>query len=115
MTIHSDPSTEARLDALDRIGAIGYPTKRDEAWRYAPHRMLGELSFGPHVELGTELPADLDDQLPALDGPRIVGLDTFLVDGAVLRGGKKVAGKGKKVAGKGKKAAGKGKMTAGKG
>ncbi len=78
MTIHSDPSTEARLDALDRIGAIGYPTKRDEAWRYAPHRMLGELSFGPHVELGTELPADLDDQVPALDGPRIV-----VVNGAV--------------------------------
>ena len=72
MTIHSDPSTEARLDALDRIGAIGYPTKRDEAWRYAPHRTLGELSFGPPVELGTDVPADLDAQIPALDGPRIV-------------------------------------------
>ena len=78
MTIHSDPSTEARLDALDRIGAIGYPTKHDEAWRYAPHRMLDELSFGPPVESGTEVPADLDDQIPALDGPRIV-----VVNGAV--------------------------------
>jgi Fe-S cluster assembly protein SufD len=47
VTIHSDPSTDARLGALARIEAIGYPTKRDEAWRYAPHRMLGELSFGP--------------------------------------------------------------------
>ena len=39
------------------------------------------------------------------DGPRIVGLDTFLVDGAVLRGGKKAvrtAGKGKKTVGKAK-------------
>jgi Fe-S cluster assembly protein SufD len=78
VTIHSDPSTEARLDALDRIGAIGYPTKHDEAWRYAPHRMLDELSFGPPVESGTEVPADLDDQIPALDGPRIV-----VVNGAV--------------------------------
>ena len=78
MTIHSDPSTEARLDALDRIGTIGYPTKRNEAWRYAPHRMLGELSFGPPVELSTEVPVDLDDQIPALDGPRIV-----VVNGAV--------------------------------
>jgi len=78
VTIHSDPSTEARLDALDRIGSIGYPTKRDEAWRHAPHRTLGELSFGPPVELGTEVPADLDDQIPALDGPRVV-----VVNGAV--------------------------------
>jgi Fe-S cluster assembly protein SufD len=72
VTIHSDPSTEARLDALDRIGAIGYPTKRDEAWRYAPHRTLGELSFGPPVQSGSGVPADLDAQIPALDGPRIV-------------------------------------------
>jgi len=78
VTIHSDPSTEARLDVLDRIGAIGYPTKRDEAWRYAPHRSLGELAFGPPVELGSGVPADLDDQIPVLDGPRIV-----VVNGAV--------------------------------
>jgi Fe-S cluster assembly protein SufD len=77
-TIHSDPSTEARLRALDRIDAIGYPTKRDEAWRHAPHRMLADLSFGSPVESGTEQPADLDDRIPALDGPRIV-----VVNGAV--------------------------------
>ena len=78
MTIHTDPSTEARLDALDRIGAIGYPTKRDEAWRYAPHAALGELSFGPPAESGNAVPADLDDQIPSLDGARIV-----VVNGAV--------------------------------
>lgn len=72
MTIDSDPSTSERLGALDRIDAIGYPTKRDEAWRYAPHRMLAELSFGPPVGSGIDVPADLDDQIPALDGPRIV-------------------------------------------
>ena len=67
----SDPSAAARLDALDRIGEIGYPTKRDEAWRYAPHRQLGELSFGPPVE-PTSLVPELDLQMPELDGPRIV-------------------------------------------
>jgi Fe-S cluster assembly protein SufD len=49
-----------------------YPTKRDEAWRYAPHRTLGELSFGPPVDLGATVPDDLDEQMPALGGPRIV-------------------------------------------
>jgi Fe-S cluster assembly protein SufD len=77
-TIHSDPSSEARLAALDRIDVIGYPTKRDEAWRHAPHRMLADLSFGPPVESGTEKPADLDNRIPALDGPRLV-----VVNGAV--------------------------------
>ena len=48
------------------------PTKRDEAWRYAPHRRLAELAFGPPVELGTVVPADLEQQIPALEGPRIV-------------------------------------------
>ena len=71
MTIHSDPSTGVRLDVLDRIGEIGYPTRRDEAWRHAPHRALGELSFGPAVG-SDEAPTDLDQRIPALDGPRIV-------------------------------------------
>ncbi len=51
---------------------MAYPTKRDEAWRYAPHRSLGELSFGPPVELGTVVPVDLEQQIPTLDGPRII-------------------------------------------
>mgnify|MGYP001823241299 CR=1 FL=1 len=51
---------------------LDYPTKRDEAWRYAPHRLLGQLSFGPPVDLGAPVPTDLDEQIPALGGPRIV-------------------------------------------
>ena len=66
------PSKVDDIDALDRIGLVRYPTKRDEAWRYAPHRQLGELSFGPHVESSGDLPADLDEQIPALAGPRVV-------------------------------------------
>jgi Fe-S cluster assembly protein SufD len=72
VTIDSDPSTEVYLDVSDRIGVTSYPTKRDEAWRYAPHRVLRDLSFGPCVGLGTEVPGDLDQLIPAVDGPRIV-------------------------------------------
>lgn len=68
----SSPSMVEDIDAVDRIGLVRYPTKRDEAWRYAPHRQLGELSFGPPVELSGDLPAGLDAQIPALAGPRFV-------------------------------------------
>jgi len=63
MSPAAPPAAGERLD---------YPTKRDEAWRYAPHRALSELSFGPPVELGDDVPPDLDEEIPALDGPRIV-------------------------------------------
>jgi Fe-S cluster assembly ATP-binding protein len=45
---HPDRPPRSSLDRLDRIGL---PTKRDEAWRYAPHRLLGELTFGPSTAL----------------------------------------------------------------
>lgn len=67
-----------RPTGLDQLDAIGFPTKRDEAWRYAPHRQLGELTFGPSVASGVDVPHDLDDRIPALDGPRVV-----IVNGAV--------------------------------
>jgi Fe-S cluster assembly protein SufD len=51
---------------------LALPTKRDEAWRYAPHRRLGELTFGPTVGAPDGLTVDLDDRLPVIDGPRIV-------------------------------------------
>ena len=50
---------------------LAYPTRRDEAWRYAPHRTLEALTFGTP----TTPPRDAGDpgeQLPGLDGPRIV-------------------------------------------
>ncbi len=57
---------------------LTYPTKRDEAWRYAPHDVLGQLSFGPPVESTRQLAPALDANIPALKGPRIV-----LVNGVV--------------------------------
>lgn len=71
-------SDSAPDDPLDPIGVIRYPTRRDDAWRYAPHPQLAELSFGPPTEMLGDLPANLDEQIPVLDGPRIV-----VVNGAV--------------------------------
>jgi Fe-S cluster assembly protein SufD len=62
-------TTDGHPDVLD---GIGLPTKRDEAWRYAPHRQLAALTFGPPTGAPDDLALDLDDRLPVLDGPRIV-------------------------------------------
>lgn len=59
-------------DHQDMIAGLTYPTKRDEAWRYAPHDVLGTLSFGPPVGSTSQLSAGLDAKIPALEGPRIV-------------------------------------------
>ncbi len=60
-----------RAEALELVESLHLPTKRDEAWRYAPHKTLSELTFGPATATDA-LPTDIDDQVPALDGPRIV-------------------------------------------
>jgi len=60
------------------VAGLAYPTKRDEAWRYAPHDVLSQLSFGPSVESTRQLPPALDANIPALKGPCIV-----LVNGVV--------------------------------
>ena len=65
----SKPSLATRREQSD---AVDYPTKRDEAWRYAPHDELARLSFGPPVTTASSVPADVEEQIPALDGPRIV-------------------------------------------
>jgi Fe-S cluster assembly protein SufD len=70
-------TTDGHPDVLD---GIGLPTKRDEAWRYAPHRQLAELTFGPTVNASSVSPLELDGKVPELDGPRIV-----VVNGVVDR------------------------------
>ena len=70
-------TTDGHPDVLD---GIGLPTKRDEAWRYAPHRQLAELTFGPTADGSTVSARDLDGRIPELDGPRVV-----VVNGVVDR------------------------------
>lgn len=60
-----------RTAALERMQSLELPTKRDEAWRYAPLKPLGELVFGPATTLAA-VPANVDDQIPDIDGPRVV-------------------------------------------
>jgi len=62
----------------DVLDGIALPTKRDEAWRYAPHRQLAGLTFGPSVGGSTVSAGDLDGRVAEVDGPRIV-----VVNGAV--------------------------------
>ena len=61
----------SRTAALEQVGSLSLPTKRDEAWRYAPHKALGQLTFGPATATDTEL-ADINDQIPHIDGPHLV-------------------------------------------
>ena len=77
MTMSAAATTDGHPDVLD---GIGLPTKRDEAWRYAPHRQLAGLTFGPSAGGSTVSAGDLDGRIPELDGPRIV-----VVNGVVDR------------------------------
>jgi Fe-S cluster assembly protein SufD len=61
----------SRSAALEQMASLSLPTKRDEAWRYAPHKVLGQLTFGPATATDAVL-ADIDSQIPHVDGPRIV-------------------------------------------
>jgi Fe-S cluster assembly protein SufD len=70
----------SRTAALDQVGSLTLPTKRDEAWRHAPHEMLGRLTFGP-ATAPESVPADVDGQIPVIDGPRLV-----IVNGVVDQG-----------------------------
>ena len=80
-TVADTPSPLASSTSwADRVDALEYPTRRDEAWRYAPHADLGALSFGPGAEPATVDATDVASQIPSLDGPSIV-----IVNGVVDR------------------------------
>ena len=79
-TTTADRSNRPPTERLERSNAIDYPTKRDEAWRYAPHSELGRLSFGPPAASARSVPADVEEQVPALDGPRIVVVNGVVDD-----------------------------------
>ena len=81
MTATTTPATNptvSEADHIDLLGGLVYPTRRDEAWRYAPHDTLKRLSFGRPAPPTGALPRTLEARIPALDGPRIV-----IVNGAV--------------------------------
>jgi len=55
-----------------RVGEVTMPTRRDEAWRYAPHGELAKLTFGPAPAAPVDVPAEVEAQIPSIDGPRVV-------------------------------------------
>jgi Fe-S cluster assembly protein SufD len=69
----------SRTAAIEQVGSLSLPTKRDEAWRYAPHQALGQLTFG-QATAPDVVPVDVDGQIPNIDGPRLV-----IVNGVVDR------------------------------
>ncbi|HUS44144.1 MAG TPA: Fe-S cluster assembly protein SufD [Ilumatobacteraceae bacterium] len=64
--------TAAASGELEVLDGIGFPTKRDEAWRYAPHRRLGQLTFGPNADGLVGESVELGQRIPDVGGPRIV-------------------------------------------
>lgn len=68
MSVATVPS---RTAALEQVESLVLPTRRDEAWRYAPHKALAQLTFGPAATPDV-VPADVDSQIPAIDGARLV-------------------------------------------
>lgn len=67
----SGAALASRAEALELVESLDLPTKRDEAWRYAPHKTLSELKFGPATTIDA-LPTEIDDQVPPIGGPRLV-------------------------------------------
>lgn len=61
----------SRTAALEQVESLSLPTKRDEAWRYAPHTTLSQLTFGPSTAPDV-VPDDIDSQIPQIAGPRLV-------------------------------------------
>jgi Fe-S cluster assembly protein SufD len=81
----------------DRLDGVERPTRRDEAWRYAPHDLLGRLSFGSPEASAESVPSAVEDRrIPALNGPRIVivngVVDIGQSDIAALPDGLRLAG-----------------------
>ncbi len=51
---------------------LARPTRRDEAWRYAPHKVLDQLVLEPQANADTSVADDVLAQLPELDGAKLV-------------------------------------------
>jgi len=72
-TATAEPGVELSAEArAARVGEVTLPTRRDEAWRYAPHGELAKLTFGPGASTPVDVPAEVEAQIPAIDGPRVV-------------------------------------------
>ncbi len=65
----------ARAQALERFAAGGYPTPREEAWKYTNLAPLAGKAFEPLAALDDVSDLDIDAYLLAPDLPRLVFVD----------------------------------------
>ena len=68
---------ELRRSSLARFGRIGFPTQRDEDWKYTPLRAITSKSFSL-ATAGSSLPAAADFKVPGLDCYQLVFMDGVL-------------------------------------
>lgn len=82
--------TSGLMAGPDRGVGLRYPSRRDEAWRHAPHARLGALRFGSVTDRIDPVAPMLDGLLadaPPITGPRIVIINgVFDADRSVLTG-----------------------------
>ncbi len=63
-----------RREAIERFGDLGFPTPRDEDWKYTNIAPITKISFQPAAPNG--LPRrELERSLAGISGPRLVFLD----------------------------------------
>ena len=61
-----------RADALEALATLGFPTRKDEEWKYTPLRALQKAAFAGAAERG---PFDADAHRLSGDGPIAVFVD----------------------------------------
>lgn len=72
------PVHQIRRSAIERFGALGFPTTRDEEWRYTNVAPITRVDFAPVAEpdLGGLAAADLTPFVfPGLEGTQLVFID----------------------------------------
>lgn len=66
---------ERRRDGLGMFSAAGFPTRRDEDWKYTDLKLVARRSFACDVALALEIP-----EIDGLDCPRLVFVNGRLVE-----------------------------------
>ena len=64
--------TEIRRAGMDRFHEMGFPTVRDDAWKYTNVAPIRKVPFGPAPEAGPTAVPRIPDDLPERDGTQIV-------------------------------------------
>lgn len=78
---------ERRRAGLEYFAAAGFPTRRDEAWKYTDLKLVARRSFAADVAPALEVPG-----IPGLEGPALVFVNGRLTETRALPEGATVLG-----------------------